>query len=213
MSGSATAPTESPAPWGADATRAGATAWSRRRQAAVIRACLRGDEAAWAALLNQFQKLIYSIPLRAGLGADAAADIFQAVCLELWRGLASLRRREALGAWLIQTTARHCWRWRKQSGRWRPLEEAPPRDLAATDPALAEALAAAQQEDALRRALARLRPRDRALLEMLFLSDPPRPYAEAARTLGLAVGSLGWMRRDGLRRLRDALRAEGVAGL
>ena len=46
---------------------------------ALVLACRRGDAAAWETLVARYQRLIYSIPRRAGLAEDLAADVFQHV--------------------------------------------------------------------------------------------------------------------------------------
>ena len=65
----------------------------------LVRACLRGDDRAWSALIAKYERLIFSVLIRRGASRDDAADIFQAVgsigfvrgrCLE--RLARSLRR-------------------------------------------------------------------------------------------------------------------------
>lgn len=45
----------------------------------LLQACRRGDESAWEALVERYQRLIYAIPRRAGLDKDQAAEVFQEV--------------------------------------------------------------------------------------------------------------------------------------
>jgi DNA-directed RNA polymerase specialized sigma24 family protein len=52
---------------------------------ALVEACLGGDSEAWEALILRYQRLIYSIPSRAGFSPVDAADIFQSVCLKLFQ--------------------------------------------------------------------------------------------------------------------------------
>ena len=79
---------------------------AQREDQELIRACLAGDSAAWETLVARYQRLVYSIPLKARLSADDAADIFQSVWLKLYEKLASLRHHEKLASWLITTTTR-----------------------------------------------------------------------------------------------------------
>jgi hypothetical protein len=44
---------------------------------------------------------------------------------------------------------------------------------------------------------------------MLFYETPSRPYSEVAATLGLAQGSIGFIRRRCLERLRSSLGRRG----
>ena len=64
-------------------------------------------------------------------------------------------------------------------------------------------------EQMLRNALAEVSPRCRELIRMLFFETPARPYREAARTLGIATGSVGFIRGRCLERLRKHLEKAG----
>ncbi len=48
------------------------------------------------------------------------------------------------------------------------------------------------------------------LVEMLFFEQPPRPYEEVARELGLAEGSIGFTRGKCLERLRKLVQEMGA---
>ena len=85
--------------------------WSNTR---LVAECLAGNERAWAALLERYKNLIYSIPLRYGTPHQDAADIFQAVCLDLFNELPRLRDAEALQGWLIRVTTHKCYHWRRR---------------------------------------------------------------------------------------------------
>src|SRR5215813_13332069 len=76
----------------------------------LVSACLAGDSSAWETLIKRYQRLIYSIPLKARLSPDDASDIFQSICLKLFEKLSTLREHQKLSAWLITTTTRECWR-------------------------------------------------------------------------------------------------------
>jgi RNA polymerase sigma factor (sigma-70 family) len=176
-----------------------------------VRECLRGSDAAWAALVERYQNLIFSIPIRQGISRDDAADIFQRVCLLLIAELPHLREPEALPMWLIQVTARECLRWRRQEQRYTagPAAELEMALSADGTPLPEEMLAQLAQEQMLREAIAGLPPRCRRLIEMLFFETPARPYREVARSLGLAAGSIGFIRGRCLTRLRRQLQSMG----
>src|ERR1051326_4725354 len=89
----------------------------------LVKECLKGNEAAWNALLLKYRNLIYSIPLKHGLSRDDANDIYQQVCMQLLRSLGELRDYRSLPAWLITTTMRLCSGWiSRNSGLNRPLQ-------------------------------------------------------------------------------------------
>jgi RNA polymerase sigma factor (sigma-70 family) len=179
-------------------------AWPDAR---LVRECVRGSEEAWAALLAKYKNLIYSIPVKQGMSSDAAGDVFQRVCLLLLAELPQLRKAEALPMWLIRVTSRECHRARRQErahGEHGDFET----ELARADdgrPLPEEVLGQLAEEQALRDAVAALTPQCRELVSMLFYDDPPRSYAEAARTLGVADGSVAFLRARCLGRLRRAL--------
>jgi DNA-directed RNA polymerase specialized sigma24 family protein len=67
-----------------------------------------------------------------------------------------------------------------------------------------------QREETLRVGLRSLSPRCHQLVEMLFFESPARPYDEIARSLALAEGSIGAIRRRCLDSLRKILEKEGI---
>jgi RNA polymerase sigma factor (sigma-70 family) len=177
----------------------------------LVRGCLRGREEDWAALLDKYKNLIFSIPVRQGIPHDAAADIFQRVCLLLLAELPHLRQAEALPMWLIRVTARECTRWRRQERPYVGDEEADAalRNAPDAGPETEELLARVKDEQVLREATAALPSRCRRLVEMLFFETPARPYKQVAEALGLATGSVGFIRGRCLVRLRRELERRG----
>jgi RNA polymerase sigma factor (sigma-70 family) len=174
--------------------------------ARLVRECIGGSEQAWAALLDKYKNLIFSIPLKRGIPHDAAGDIFQRVCLLMLAELAHLKKAEALPMWLIRVTGHECQRWLRRE-RVYSADDPDPDIAAAQDdrPLPEEVLGQLSEEQALRDAVRGLSPRCRELVAMLFFEDPPRSYLEAARQLGLAGGSVAFLRARCLARLRRAL--------
>src|ERR1700760_507376 len=89
----------------------------QREDHELIADCLQGDHQAWAELITRYRRLIYSIPIKARLSPDDAADIFQSVCLKLYEKLATLREYDKIRSWLITMTTRECWRVSAQRRR------------------------------------------------------------------------------------------------
>jgi len=176
-----------------------------------VRHCLRGSEDAWAALLEKYKNLIFSIPIKQGMARDDAAEIFQRVCLLLLAELKHLRQPAALPMWLIRVTTHECLRWRRQEQPYAAREPGDAELALAPDeaPVPDEMLARIRQEQMLREAVVALPPRCRQLIEMLFFEEPARPYQEAARSLGLATGSIAFIRGRCLTRLRRQLEKMG----
>jgi RNA polymerase sigma factor (sigma-70 family) len=177
----------------------------------LVRECLRGSEEAWAALLDKYKNLIFSIPIKQGIPRDDAADVFQRVCLLLLAELPHLREAKALPMWLIRVTSRECLRWRRQEHPYAARETTEARAALLRDeqPLAEQVLAQVKEEQILRDAMRALSPRCRQLIEMLFFEAPARPYQEIARALGLAAGSIGFIRGRCLTRLRRELEKMG----
>jgi RNA polymerase sigma factor (sigma-70 family) len=195
----------SPTPTGAVAARE--LSWTDER---LVKECSEGNEAAWSALVEKYKGLIFSIPIKQGFSQEDAGEIFQAVCFDLLSELPRLRAPKALPKWLMQNAAHKCFHWKRRGARFLVSDDA---DLAATlrDPAdAADALIQeVEEEQMLREAVAKLTPRCMELVRMLFFETPARPYEEIARNLGLATGSIGFVRGRCLDRLRKALEAAG----
>ena len=181
--------------------------WSNTR---IVAQCLAGDERAWSALLDRYKNLIYSIPRRYGMSHQDAADIFQAVCLDLFNELPRLRDAEALQGWLIRVTTNKCYHWkRRQSNRESGLDEEERENLSALHAIAPDVLAEVEREQMVREAVGQLPPRCREMIELLFFEHPPVPYNEVARRLKLATGSIGFIRGRCLKRLKKLLQEKG----
>jgi RNA polymerase sigma factor (sigma-70 family) len=179
--------------------------------ARMVQDCLNGNEDAWIALVERYKNLIYSIPLKQGLPADDAAEIFQSVCLSLLSELPKIRDPQSLPAWLIQVTVRRCAMLRREQQPFLAVDE---EDLEAHVEKQSSALSREQireleMEQMLREARAALSPQCRQLIEMLFDESPARPYDEVAAALGLATGSIGLTRKRCLDYLRKNLERSG----
>lgn len=175
----------------------------------LVRECLRGSEEAWSALIDKYKRLIFSIPIKYGLSADEATDIFQSVCVEMLSELPKLRKAEALPKWIMQVTAHKCFHRKRQMARLEGPDsdgELPERSVEARAESI---LHEAEQEQKLRQAIAGLPPRCRELIQMLFFEEPARPYEVIAQSFGIATGSIGFIRQRCLEKLRRQL---GEAG-
>jgi RNA polymerase sigma factor (sigma-70 family) len=170
----------------------------------LVAECLSGNEGAWSLLIEKYKALVYSIPFKYGLPAHEAADVFQATWVELLTRLPELREPRALPKWLMQVAHHQCYRCKQQQGRLlsRDSEELPIPET----PAIAEELVQqTEEEQMLRNAMGGLSPQCRRLVELLFFETPARPYAAVAAELGLAVGSIGFIRQKCIQRLRRQL--------
>ena len=169
----------------------------------LVRACQRGEVAAWEALVERYQRLIYTIARRGGLDEDLAADAFQRVFESLIEHLHSIEQPTMIGAWLA-TTARHeVWRLSRRerlarlAGEYTDLASSPS-DAGAPD----ELLLRLEEQQRIRAAMTALDERCRRLLTALFSLPEPPAYSEIAARFGMSEGSIGPTRARCLQKLR-----------
>jgi len=161
-----------------------------------------GDTQAWHAIVERYAPLIWSICRRYRLDSADAEYVGQAVWFTLVARLDHLRDPAALPGWLATTTRRECGRVLHAAGRRRAGEQVliaaslPDTEITPVD----QDLLVAEQQAALREAVARLPPACQQLLALL-IADPPVPYAEISARLGIPAGSIGPSRRRCLDRL------------
>ena len=178
----------------------------------LIELCLDGRDAAWETLIARYQRLVYSIPLKAGLGPEAAADIFQAVCVRLLEHLEGIKDRGKLASWLITTTTRECWRYSQRHRREAPIGEGGDAEDGPGAPEIADVRPLAEEEQLqlaeqqrVRQAVAALPDRCRALVELLYYADDRPSYEEISRRLEMPIPSIGPTRARCLEKLRRLL--------
>jgi RNA polymerase sigma factor (sigma-70 family) len=176
--------------------------------AKLVKACLRGDEEAWKALLAKYKNLIFSIPLKYSFSPEEAADIFQAVCLDLVYELDSLREPRALAGWLIRITCNKCYHFQKH--KQRNIRNDGSLEISITSGEIPDSrLEELQREQILRTAIHSLSQQCQKLIQMLFFESPARPYDDIAKSLSMAKGSIGPIRSRCLDYLRRRLEKLG----
>lgn len=177
----------------------------------LVEECRQGNGAAWNALIDKYKNLIYSIPIKLGLH-DEAGDIFQSVCLDLLNQIHQIREPRALAKWIMQAAYHRCLRQKAQAARIAHGDEA---DEAVQSGVAVESLAddlllQLEREQAVRQAVGSLSERCQELVRLLFFTDSPSPYADIAAQLGLATGSVGFIRGRCLAALKKSLQKAGL---
>jgi RNA polymerase sigma factor (sigma-70 family) len=182
--------------------------------AELIAACSSREAWAWDALIDRYKRLVYSVALRAGLGQEDAADVFQTVFTVLLENLHKLHAPQGLAAWLITTTKRTSWNvLRKRRREWTDSEE-----VAATVAAVEEWVSKEQWEEGrwadqalVRQALERLGGRCKKLLWLLYYDRSEPSYEDISRRLNVPLGSVGPTRARCLQKMRRMLQGMGMS--
>jgi RNA polymerase sigma factor (sigma-70 family) len=176
-------------------------AWSDEE---LVKACLKGSEEAWGALVERYRNLVYSVPVKYRMPPEDAADIFQAVWIDLFAELPRLRSAGALRSWLVTVAGHKCYQWKRKQAAQSLAPETTP-EPADSQPTFVEWKEQVEREQMLRDAMLELPERCREMMRLLFYQQPPLPYKDVAARLGLAEGSIGFIRGRCLSKLRATL--------
>lgn len=175
----------------------------------LVRRASNGEEAAWRALVERYERLVYSVPRKYRMGDDACADVFQQVFVTLHKNIHRLGDHPDLARWLLTTTYRECWRLGRERAKraGAPLEESEiPSNPEAVELELAE------RQHMVRRALGELGGRCEKLLTALFMTRHKPDYSAISKELGMPEGSIGPTRNRCLAKLAEILKSFHIPG-
>jgi RNA polymerase sigma factor (sigma-70 family) len=167
------------------------------RNAELVSACLNGDQVAWAELIRGYQRLIYSVARMLCPEERDADEVFQQVCLELYKRLADLRDVASLPKWLVIVT-------RRQSITLLRSRR-PTADLDENRLPSESRIEAVEYHHAIQRALQQMPDRCRRLLTDLYFNEESLSYAKIAKRMGIPEASVGPTRARCLEKLRAFL--------
>ncbi len=181
-----------------------------RSDAALIRRCRAGDNDAWSQLIERYQRLIFAIPRRAGLGDEQAADVFQDVCLTLFEKLDDIEQPEKIRSWIVTTAKFKTWGViRAAKNLYSPAnEEEMEFEMANIEdarPLADEMLIELEQQHLIRTALNKLEQQCIKILSMIYLREPAASYVEVATAIGVGSTSISPMRARCLKKLEKLL--------
>ena len=172
----------------------------------LVLACRHGEAWAWEEIVLRYQRLLFSVPRRAGLSSDQASDVLQEVFTTLFQKLDHLEKPDCLRAWLM-TTAKHKTIHfidrERRGGRHRYIDDDndPIFDVIDGSPLPDETLIALERDVEIELALSRLKQPCLRLLTMLYLDGGEYSYADIAGELAIPVGSIGPTRARCLEKL------------
>lgn len=180
----------------------------------IFARCQRGDGRAWEQLVDQYARLVHSVPVRHGLAPDEVEDVAQDVFLALAKNLDKIENPDALPGWLMTTARRLSWRAVQKRRRETPIVDEMLSAVAesrtsvvhvARMPSIGELQRGWECQEILMQGLQHLGERCRELLTMLFLAPTEPSYDEIANRLSISKGSIGPTRNRCLEKLRTIL--------
>jgi RNA polymerase sigma-70 factor (ECF subfamily) len=158
--------------------------------AMVVECARRGDEAAFACLVESYQRPLFNLCFRMLGEAGEAEDATQETFLRVYLRLPSYDPRRGFKNWLFAVAAHYCIdclrRRRLVWQPWEPEQEYP--DAPGSEPGPELAALKAEDEREAQALLARLAPKDRAVVVMHYWGD--MSYAEMAEATGASLGAV-----------------------
>ena len=168
----------------------------------LVEAAQRGDAGAFTALARRHADRVYALTNRILLDPAAAEDASQQAFVQAWQGLPRLRDVDRFENWLRRLVVRVCFDQADADRRWRVHI----RLVARADPQ-PDATGAIVARDEMDRALARLKPAQRAVLTLRYYLD--LPLADVAAVLEISEGTVSSRLHYALDELRSILQADG----
>jgi RNA polymerase sigma factor (sigma-70 family) len=175
----------------------------------LILRCRQGNAGAWHQLLNKYERLVYSIPLRYGLSRDDAADIAQITFTILIQSIEGLSEDSRLGSWLATVARRHTWRLLERNRRESASEYLEGADVAGSAVLLGksdtDSIEHWELTEWLDTGLSKISEPCRKLLLALYFQPERSSYVDVAARLDMPVGSIGPSRARCMKRLKQVL--------
>lgn len=178
--------------------------------ARLIKRCRNGDQAAWDELVTRYQRLIYTIPRRAGLTDEQAADVFQDVFLTLFQKIEEIQQPERIRSWMVTTAKFKTWGIiRGLRGFHVPeTEEEMENEMASLadgSPLADDLLIELEEQHLIRSGMTKLDEKCRQILSMIYLQEPAASYAEVGKAIGVGETSISPLRSRCLKKLGKIL--------
>ncbi len=181
-----------------------------KTDAELLLACRRGEQQAWDELVERFERLVYTVPRRAGLSEEQAADIFQEVLLTLFQKLDEIEQPDKLRSWLVTTAKFKTWGIIRGEKEFTAIEsDTDEPDMMSlvpdNSPPADKMLIQLEEQHLVRSALRELEERCRTILTMLYLGDDTASYAEVAGVINVNETSISPLRARCLKKLARIL--------
>jgi RNA polymerase sigma-70 factor (ECF subfamily) len=179
----------------------------QERDRACVERMRAGDTRALEELYDRHNGLLYSVVLRIVKSAGDAEEVLQESWLQIWRGAGAYREaRGTVGAWLVTIArSRAIDRIRSEGSRQRAEQAAGADPAPPTEDASANA-AYRQMSERVGRALDKLGPHHRQVLEMAYFGGMSQ--TQIADTLQAPLGTVKSWTRQALLRLSDLVPQE-----
>ena len=174
----------------------------------LIRRVLDGDQGAFTALVNKYQKSVHALVWRKIGDFHIAEELTQDVFLKVYKRLSTLKRPELFPGWLYVIATRHCVSWlRKKELPTKSLDAMSTVELeeacyAQYETNRGEEAAIEHQREFVKRLLQKLPESERTVVTLYYLAE--MKSEEISMFLGVSSNTV----RSRLRRARERLEKE-----
>ncbi len=170
-----------------------------------VAAATRGDQRAFAHLVDAYQVPVYNLCYRMLGNPGDAEDAAQETFVRVYTHLRTYNPQQKLSSWILAVASHHCIdRLRRQHIKWLSLDEALPVPATAQDePQPEDSLMERETRDEIRDLLQSLPAEDRLVIALRYWQD--LSYEEIAQVVGATESAV----KSRLHRARQVL-ADGV---
>ena len=175
---------------------------------ALVQRALDGDDAAFSALVEKYQKSVHALAWRKTGDFHIAEDITQETFLKAYRSLSTLKDPQSFASWLYVIATNHCKTWlgkkRLQTQSLEKTSSAEVEKATYSSYVIAEneRAAAEAQREVVKKLLAKLQESDRTIVTLYYLGG--MTYEEISKFLGVSVSAI----KNRLYRARQQLQKE-----
>ena len=170
----------------------------------LVRACLRGNTAAFAELVDRYQKVVYNAALRLVGDRDDALDVTQNVFVAAFEKLSTFNPKYRFFSWIYRMTVNQSLNLINQKKSLEPLSPA----LVSREKTPVESLAAAEREEAISDALLALKIESRVVIVLRHFGECS--YREMSYILDLPEKTIKSRLFSARHQLKDILLAKGI---
>jgi RNA polymerase sigma-70 factor (ECF subfamily) len=190
-----------------EAAAAADPSFSDLGEAALVAACLGGQNGAFDVIVERHRRAVYQLCYRFVGNHEDASDLSQEVFLRAYRGLRNFRGRSSLGTWLYRIGVNVCLnRVSVKKPQSEPIEAQQHVDTRTESPS--EQLMSAERAARVRAAIAKLPRKQRAVLILRMYQE--MSHQEIAKVVGSSVGAVKANVFHALQNLKKLLAGENV---
>ena len=180
----------------------------KNNDAALIQRVLEGDDTAFSALVEKYQRSVHALAWRKIGDFHIAEDITQDTFLKAYQRLSTLKEPQRFASWLYVIAANHCSTWLRKKRLWtESLENTSSGQVEKATYsgyviAENERITAESQREVVKELLAKLQESERTVITLYYLGE--MSYEEISEFLGVSVAAI----KNRLYRARNRLKQE-----